>query len=122
VSRLVDPEPASSWQADEGQTAPRLVIKRPLDGDASAFEIADRAIDVFAHEIDLLAWFSSLGWMESQLAGREGEDQPAASGVYGVEAENIFEEAPIRLSVVAEDDRVSAIDHVASGLSIHRST
>jgi hypothetical protein len=93
-------------------------MKWPLDGDATAFEIADRAIDVFAHEIDLLAGVSSLGWMDSQLARREGEDEPAASGVYRVEAEYILEESAIRVRVVAEDERVSAIDHVASGLSL----
>ena len=114
VSRLIHSEPATSWQADEGQTAPRLVIKRPLDDDASAFEVPHRAIDVFAHEIDLLAWLPSFGWMDSQFAGREGEDQPAASCVYRVEAENILEEAPIRLGVAAEDDRVRAIDHVSA--------
>ena len=94
--------------------APRLVIKRPLDDDASAFEVPHRAIDVFAHEIDLLARLPSFGWMDSQFAGREGEDQPAASCVYRVEAENILEKAPIRLGVAAEDDRVRAIDHVAA--------
>jgi hypothetical protein len=82
VARLIDPEPASSWQAKESQTAPPLVMKRPLDGDATAFEVADCAINVFAHEIDLLAGISGLGWMDSQLAGREGEDEPAASRVY----------------------------------------
>jgi len=121
VARLIDPEPASSWQAEESQTAPPLVMKRPLDSDATAFKVIDRAIDVFAHEIDLLAGISSLGWMDSQLGGREGEDEPAASGVDGVKSENIVEEATIRLGVVAQDDRVSAVDHVASGLSLHRS-
>jgi hypothetical protein len=36
--RLVDPEPASARQTDEGQAAPIWIVRRPLDGDAVAFE------------------------------------------------------------------------------------
>jgi hypothetical protein len=111
VSRLIDPELAAAWQTDEGQASPSLVVKRPLDCDSAGFEFSYGAIDVIAEEIDLLAWLSGLSWMDGELTGREREDQPTASRVYRVKAENVLEESPICIDVAAENDGVGAADH-----------
>ena len=59
---------------------------------------------------------SPLGGMGSQLRGRGSEYQPSASGVHGVEAKRVLKERARCDSVVREQNRVQADDHVGESV------
>jgi hypothetical protein len=47
-----------------------------------------------------------MGWVDCQLGGREPEDQPAVADIDVRELEHITKENPVRLGVLAVDNRV----------------
>jgi hypothetical protein len=50
--------------------------------------------------------------MECGFSGRQGEDQPAVTGVDKFKAEDVAEKCAIRLGFFAVDDNVSAGNHL----------
>jgi hypothetical protein len=85
-----------------------------LDGgklDAFFGEGGDFGFQVVAHQVELVFW--SVGRMDGDFGGWEGEDEPAVAGVDVMEAECVAEEGPVGVVVGAVEDEVSAGDHEA---------
>ena len=96
----------------------RMVASRPqpwsLTGPSKetprARRSATRLLDVVADEVELHG-AGGLGRMHRDLARRQLEDRPAATGVGGGQPQQVLEERPVRLGVGAVEDHVRAADH-----------
>src|SRR5271170_6944237 len=70
------------------------------------------SLQIVAHEIEFVGATIAIGRVECGLCRREGEDQPAVTGIDRPKAEDIAEECPVRLGVFAVGNYVSARDHL----------
>jgi len=68
---------------------------------------------VVAHEIELLG-ANLAGWVYCGFSGRQGEDQPAMTGINGFETEDIPEKCAIRLGVFTVENYVRPKNHCFS--------
>src|SRR3954468_7093160 len=95
---LVHSEPAASRQLDRGHKPPSLVGHLVFDECAFRAQLADRRVDVVAHQVELAAVAAVVG-MGGELRRWQLEDQPPAPGVDEREPEDIGEERPVSLAV-----------------------
>ena len=109
MARLVQPDLPGAGHLQPRQQAPPLVGDRGGELDAAFGQLPDSALDVTAHEEELVA--PLLAGMHRKLAGRQREDQPAVTRVDRVEAEHVAKERSRSLGVGGMDDRVGAGDH-----------
>src|SRR5579872_1232976 len=106
VPGLIDPELAAPRKCDEDEPAPTLVVGWQPDVDLSCDQLLDRRVEVTAHHVQLVAFL--LARVDGDLCRRQGEDQPPATRVDPVQAEDIAKELAVRLRVRAPDDHVRA--------------
>jgi hypothetical protein len=113
----------AAGQLDRGHEAEALVADGPCELDALAGELLVRRLDVVAHEVELVMEVAVRG-MRGQLGRRQGEDEPAASGVDRRELERVAQEGAEGVRVLAEDHRMGSVDHrvtsVRRGLAVRR--
>jgi hypothetical protein len=72
-------------------------------------------MNVVAYQVDLMMRLP-LGGMGSHLGGRTSEYQPSASGIHRVEAKRVLKKRARCNSVVREQNRVEADDHVGESV------
>ena len=106
---LVEAELADPGDGEVADPAEALVGDRPGELHALRAQVGDGRVDVVAHQVELVPRLA-VGGMDPELGGREGEDQPAAAGVDGVELEHVAEELARRLRVAREDRDVDGAD------------
>src|SRR5712691_9873794 len=110
VPGLVDGELGAVGQADRGHQAPALIGDVLADLGSLGAQFGERGVDVVAHQVELVAAFP-VGGMNRQLSGRQGEDEPAAAGVYRGQSEHVREEVAHLLGFGREHDGMHPVDH-----------
>ena len=70
-------------------------------------EGCDFGFQIVAHEIEVLA-VVLIRWVDGGFGGRQGEDQPSVTCIDGLALEDVAEEGPVRFSVFAVENYVSA--------------
>ena len=68
-------------------------------------------LQIVAHEIELVGAIL-IGRMKRSFCWRQGEDQPAMTGVHGFESENISKKCSVRFGVLAVDNDVRTRNHL----------
>lgn len=107
---LVQPELGSAWKRDGSHEAETGFGDWAAELYASGSEVGDCGFDVVAHQVEL-GVSSLFGWMDAQLGGREGEDEPAVAGVNGGKFEDVAKEGADFFGVVGVEEGVRAGDH-----------
>jgi hypothetical protein len=69
------------------------------------------AFQIVAHEIEFVS-ATIIGRVDCGFCRRQGEDQPAMTGIHGSETEDITKKCAVRLRVLTVDNYVSARDHL----------
>ncbi len=105
--RLVEPDPSAARQGDLGDASPTRLVEWAPDGDPFLFQLLGCRLDVVAQEVELVM-IRLLGRMDRDLRGRKREDQPAAAGIDGVEAQYRLEERTVGFGIAAVDDYMRA--------------
>ena len=111
---LVQAHLDASWTPEADRPTPVLVHNRRDELDAFGLQLVDRALDVVAHQEELVVSDgpSPPGpRMDSELGRRQREDQPTLARIHEAKAEHVPEEGPRRLGVVDVEQRVDAGDH-----------
>src|SRR5437588_8435532 len=70
----------------------------------------DRCLQIFAHQIQLVLVVLFTG-MTGDFCWRQGEYQPAVTGIDRMKTQDVFEERSIGICVFAVNDYVGSIDH-----------
>jgi len=78
--------------------------------DAALFHVSDEAVDIVAHEIELVQ-VVLIGRVYGHLSRRQAEDEPPAAHIDVRELEDIAKECAIAFRILAVDDRVRTDDH-----------
>jgi hypothetical protein len=107
---LVQTKLTASWKPNLGHRSPASLFHLGALN-APVGQCPHFAREVIAHEVQLGP--SGLGWMNGELGRRQTEDQPPATGIDVIEAENVGHEGAIGVSVAAEDHDVGTEDHRA---------
>ena len=107
---LVDREFTAVRGADRGQQSPPLIGDILRDYRSLGLELDQRAPDVVAHQVELLAALP-VGGMNGQLGRREGENRPASARVHRRQPEHVREEPPDLLRFWREHNRMYPSDH-----------
>jgi|SRR5215471_14176805 len=104
--RLIEPNLSTAGKLHLRDGAPSLLLNwRTLDAFIS--EGGHLGFEVIAHEVEFMgAVFAR--WMDRGLSWRQREDQPAMSGIYVFEAEEIAEERTVCLRIFAVENNVSS--------------
>jgi hypothetical protein len=76
---LIQAEASSARHSDRGQQSPALVGGGSSDLHALSPQFLDGGVDVVTQEVQLVA--GCIGWMRSNLGGREREDEPTVAAV-----------------------------------------
>ena len=113
VAGLVDGELRAVRQPDRGQQPPALVGDVPRHLGSLAPQLGERGVDVVAHQVELVTALT-VGRVNGELGGRQGEDEPAAAGVHRWQAEHVREERTDLLGLRGEHDRMHPGDHGTS--------
>ena len=108
--RLVEPEFGAAGKRDGRCEAEACLGDWAPEFYAPLFEIAHRGFHIVTNQVEL-AMTSLLCRVDSQLGGRQGEDQPAVAGVDGGKFEDIAEKCADFFGVVGVENRVSTGDH-----------
>jgi hypothetical protein len=114
VPGFVQTDLAGAGDLEVRDPAPALILDRRYELDALALEFRDGVLDVMTHEEQgvMPGRAAPAGArVDGDLARRQGEDQPALSGIDPFEAQHVVNELPSSLGVLGEDDRVCAGDH-----------
>lgn len=82
MSRLVESELSRSLERKPGRPPPALLGDRGDELDALRFQLRPRAIEVLAHQVELMA-APTLTRVEGQLRRRQLKDQPATASIDG---------------------------------------
>src|ERR1043166_3543430 len=109
---LIDADVRIVGDSNRRYAAPWRLVNGTRRLDPLGTQLGERRIEIIAHEEQLVTRDPVLGRMNRDLCGRKREDQPAASGIDVIIAEDIAEKGARRLSVFGIDDRVNAVDHV----------
>jgi hypothetical protein len=91
------------------EASPAEVVDGPFENDSFGLEVRNRGLQVVAHQIELVVGF--FGGVKGDLGRGQGEDQPAVTGVDGVETEDVLEEFAVCFRVFGVDDYVGARNH-----------
>jgi hypothetical protein len=107
--RLIEVDFASAGKAHLGDETPLRFLN------FTAFHVLLRqrghfGFQVIAHEVKLVKIVIIRG-MECRFCRRQGKNQPAVTGVYGFETEDIAEKYAVRFGVFAVDNHVRSSDH-----------
>ena len=76
VPGLIDRQFRAVRQADRGQEPPALVGNISRHFDSLVPQVRQRGVDVIAREVKLMA-ACTVSWMNGELGGRQGENEPA---------------------------------------------
>jgi hypothetical protein len=106
MSRLVEAKLATAGKDDGGQAAPARFLNRQLGVNAMSFQIAQGAVEVVTHQIELVV--SAAAGMHRQFSRGQGEDQPAIANVDPAEMQDVPKEGAVGLRIGAFDDDVRA--------------
>ena len=106
--RLVEAELTAAREPNLRDGPPARFFDLRAD-DATVGERGHLCREVVAHEEELGSRCRS--WMHGSLGRRQGEDQPAATGVDRRKPEYLREEGPIGIGIVAGDDDMGTEDH-----------
>jgi hypothetical protein len=110
VPRLVDGKLRAIWQADRGQKPPALIRDFACHFHSLAPQVAERGLDVVAHEVELVM-AATLSWMDSKFGRGQGENEPAPARIRRRQAEDVGEERADLLGFGREHDRMYSGDH-----------
>ena len=110
VPRLIYGELAASGQSHGGEPAPALIVNLAANPDTLVAELGQGRIEVGAHQVQRM--LSVLAGVHRELAGRQGENQPAASHVNRFETKDVANESTVGIRVRAFDDRVRTDEHL----------
>src|ERR671915_244449 len=94
---FVEADLARAGDLELRDQAPALVLDRRHELDPLALQLLDAPLDVVAHEEqDVMPRPAAppRAGMDRYLARRQGEDQPAVTGVHALEAQHVTEERP----------------------------
>jgi hypothetical protein len=116
VPRLVHLDLVAARKQNGGDEPPALILDRGA-AHALRFELADRGLDVVAHQVELVET-GPVGRMDRELGGREREDRPAVAGLDLSSAEHPAEEPSNRFRFTTEDQCMHAGDHDRSSLRV----
>ena len=112
--RLVDAEFAATGKRQGGEASPPL-FAHSGDRHVLRSQISRGRGDIVAHEKEFVASnllvVAFVAIVECGFGVRQGKDQPAATSIDGLEAEDVGEEGPIGLGITAEQDDVGSEDH-----------
>src|SRR5439155_26208518 len=114
VLRLVEADRAGARRLELRHEAESFVLGRPEELDTLLLEFRDRALDVVAHEEQLVLpglTAPAGSRVDSELTRRQLEDQPAGVRLHMVETQHVAEERACRITVLRKDERVDAGDH-----------
>ena len=111
MPRLVQPDLAATGQPETGEPPPSLLGYVLCEFDALGLQVTDRGFQVVAHEIQLVPG-RTVGRVHGQFRRRDLEDQPPATSVDMRLPEDVCEEGTIRFRISAEQDDVTAVDHM----------
>src|ERR1700687_4430074 len=108
--RLIEGDSASTGELHLRDGTPRSFPNlRELD--VLFREGSHLGFQVVAHQIELVNTIL-IGRMERGFCRRQGENQPASARIHGFESENIAEKCAVRLRLFAENNYVSARNHL----------
>jgi hypothetical protein len=107
--RLIETDLSADGKPDLRKRTPTFFVNGRAE-DTLFRERLHLQLQVVAQEIEFV-WTILFGRMESSLAWWKCKDQPAVSGIDGLEAEYVAKERAIGLGVLAIDDYVGARDH-----------
>src|SRR5262245_41039506 len=113
MARFVDAQLCTPGQTDSGERTPALIADRLTELHTLGLEVRDGGVDVVTLQVELVP-ARPVGRVYRQLGGWQGENQPALTGVNGVETEDVAEEGADVVRLLAVDDGVSAGDHFCS--------
>ena len=92
-----------AWENEHHRDAPPFVLRLALDLHALGPQVPNRAVDVVAHERELMANAGrvrgAFGRMHAELRGRQREDQPAFAGIDVLEPEDIAQHRAQRVGL-----------------------
>jgi len=108
--RLVETEFGAAGKLDGGEKSETGFRDGTADRHTFTFEIGDCRVYVVAHKVELVMT-SLLRWMDSQLSGRQGENQPAVSCVDRRKFEDVAKKRAHFVCVIAVKNCVSSCDH-----------
>src|ERR1700736_804906 len=77
-------------------------------------QLLDDFSQIIAHQIKLRARAVTAGWMDREFRGRNRENQPTVARIHRAELQNVLEERPIRIRILAVKKEVSSVDHALS--------
>ena len=104
--RLVETYFAPARESDVGdRSPPRLLHVRTVNSLLAEFGYF--RLQIVAHEIELVP-IRLLGWMNRDLRGRQGKNQPSVTGVHGWKSEHLSKKSAIRIRVLTEDHNMRA--------------
>jgi Erythromycin esterase len=112
--RLIEAHLAAAGNAKTDRAAPVLLLGRRDELDAFPLQLVDRPVEVMAHEEELVIadrTAPTRSGMDTELGRRQGEDQPALSGVHEAKPEYVSKECSRSLRVVDVEQSVNAGDH-----------
>ena len=117
--RLIQSDPSAAGQSDLRHASPTGLVEWALEGHPSSFQLLGGRFDVLTQQVELVVVLL-FGRMESDLSGRQREDQPAASRIHGVETEHVSEECAVGRGISAVDEYVRARDEWLHPVSLSR--
>ena len=111
MPRLVQSDLAATGQPQTGEPPPSLLGYVLCELDSLGLQVSHRGFHVVAHEVQLVSG-RTVGWMHGQFGRRDLEDQPPATSVDMWLPEDVCEEGAIRFRFFAEQDDMTAADHM----------
>ena len=109
---LIEADLAAARQRDLGDRSPAWVLHLcARHGHAFGFQRRHFGFEIVAHQIKLVAG-AILGGMDRGFGRRQREDQPAMPCIHRFEIENVAEERPVGLRILAEDYDMRSKNHV----------
>jgi hypothetical protein len=111
MARLVQSDLAATGQPETGEPPPPLLRYVFCELDALGKQVSHRGFQVVAHEVQLVPG-RSVGRVHGQFCRRDLEDQPSSTSVDMRLPENVCEEGAICFRISAEQDDMTAVDHM----------
>jgi hypothetical protein len=76
-------------------------------------------LNVVAHQVQLMVSGSfAVCGVDAKLRGRQGKDEPPATGIDRREAEHVSKERPNSIRILSENQRMNPGDHVFTSAAI----
>ena len=117
MARLIDREFSAARNLHGGDAAPALVRDLAHKLDAFLFQCGDSGLNVFAHQVKLMAPFHlrCIGWVNSELGRRQRKDEPAVSRVDKGHPQRVAKKGARRFGILRKNDGMGSVDqlHIA---------